>query len=209
MKYATPGSLRSHLQEAVHACVILSERLENVLATPLQHLPGEVRHGKVSAAPVPWYTTAAWLITDLHAESRRMEATMRVHANQPTRQRGGSDLNTYKALESVVAVSWAVEDEFVQECTRWIEKWCGRARIALGEADEPRRLPRQPGQKDPACPFCTERTLRFWALSGAVRCVNPACFLEDGRKASARMEYSNVASDFVLVWNDNSVGVPV
>jgi hypothetical protein len=203
------GSLRDQLQEAIEDCIVLNERLERILPTPLHHLPGEIRHGKVSAAPVPWYTQAAWLIMDLHAESREMESRLRLYAAQPVRVRGGSSDNTYKALEAVMAISWAVEDNCVQECRRWIDRWCGRARIALGETDEPRRLPRQPGQKDPACPYCTERTLRFWALSGMVRCVNPACRLDDGQKPSARMEYSNIASDFILVWSDNSVGVPV
>lgn len=203
----TPGSLRAQLQDAVSNCISLNKRLEQVLGIPIRHLPGEMRHGKVSSAPVPWYSTAAWLIFDLHAEARDMESRLRIHAGQPIRDRGGSSNNTYKALEGVLSVSWAVDDGYVQECRRWLEKWCGRARIALGELDEPRRLPRQPGQKDPSCPFCTERTLRFWALSGIVRCINPSCAMEDGRKPSARIEFSKIAADFVLVWADNSVGV--
>ncbi len=216
MRKNAAESLRDRLQDTVRNCIVLNERLENVLHIPQQHLPGEIRHGKVSAAPVPWYTTAAFLITDLSAETRRTERELREDAGQPVRYRGGSNLNTYKSLESIVAISWIVDDEPVKECTRWMDKWCGRARIALGEMDEPRQLPRQPGQKAPSCPFCLERTLRFWALSGMVRCINPACFIDieeqdpkKKRKPSARMEFSNVAGEVILVWNDNSVGVSV
>jgi hypothetical protein len=198
----TAGSLRAQLREAIHECVCLNERLECVLHLPSSHLPGEIRHGKVSAAPVPWYTTAAYLITDLHAESRGMESRLRLVAGHPVRKRGGSGDNTYKALEGVMSVSWAVDDGRVMECTRWLRKWCGQARIALGEKDAPRKL-------EPGCPYCQERTLWFWALSGVVRCINPACFADNGKKPQAHMEFSKVAGDFVLVWVDGSVGVPV
>lgn len=200
----TAGSLRAQLQEVIEESIRLNSHLESVLHLPMSHLPGEIRHGKVSAAPVPWYTTAAWLIMDLHAESRDMEAKLRIVAGQPSRERGGSNQNTYKALESMMAVSWAVDDGWVKECTRWLRKWCGQARIALGEKDAPRKL-------EPGCPYCSERTLRFWALSGVVRCINPACFVDkqEKKKPQAHMEYSKVAGDFVLVWSDNSVGVAV
>jgi hypothetical protein len=208
-----PGSLRDQLQEAIRSSITLNDCLERVLPTPLRHLPGEVRHGKVSAAPVPWYSGAAWLIFDLHAKSRSMENELRELAGHAQRTRGGSTGNTYKALESIMAVSWSVEDEIVKECNIWLQSWCGRAYIALGLKDEPRRLPRQPGQKDPSCPFCNERTLRFWAYTGVVRCINSECCINpestEPVKAQARMEWSTVANDFVLVWNDNSVGVPV
>ncbi len=203
-KAVKPGSLRAQLQDELRECVVLNERLELVLHLPASHLPGEIRHGKVSAAPVPWNTTAAYLITDLHAESRKMESGLRVSAGQPARRRGGSSENTYKALEGVMAVCWAVDDGYVHECMRWLKKWCGLARIALGEKDAPQKL-------EPLCPYCSERTLRFWALSGVVRCINPSCFLDEEKtqKPIAHMEYSKVAGDFVLVWSDNSVGVAV
>lgn len=206
---AAPGSLRDQLQEIVRNSITLNERLERVLPTPLHTLPGEVRHGKVSAAPIPWYSRAAYLILDLHAQAREMESVLRLIAGQPVRDRGGSNINTYKALESVVALSWAVDDGKVQECKTWLEGWEGKARIALGEADEPRRLPRHPGQPDPSCPYCSQRTLRFWALERLVRCINPSCYIDEEHKkrAIARMEFSGIVGDFVLVWSDNSVGL--
>jgi len=209
MKKSAAGSLRDCLREAVRDCITLNERLEAVIHLPQQHLSGDIRHGKVSAAPIPWFSAGAYLITDLHAESREMEARLRMTAGQPVRDRGGSGGNTYKALEAVLGLAWAVDDGRVLECTKWLERWCGRARIALGEADQPRRLPRQPGQRDPVCPYCGAQTLRYWALSGIIRCINPSCFLEDGGRAQARMEFSTIADDFVVVWSDNSVGVPI
>lgn len=186
----------------------LNAQLECALPYPAYRLADtSTRRGKASSAPLPWFTGAAWLILELHAESRAMEARLRDAAGQPARPRGGSSENTMKALEAVVAVSHAVDDKAVTDCCEWLTKWCNRARIILGEKDEPRRLPRSPGNPEPRCPWCKHCTLRFWSLEGIVRCINPVCKDEDDKKPRGRIEISKFTGEISLIWQDGLVGV--
>jgi hypothetical protein len=122
--------------------------------------------------------------------------------------RGGSNENTAWALKQIEHLAEAVEDPIVAELVSWLERWAARSLVALGEKDQARRLPQNPGEADPPCPYCENHTLRFWASRGEVRCVNPSCVDEDGRKPVAQMEYSVVAGDWVLAWKDGLTGLP-
>lgn len=207
---AKPGSVRARLQEAVSSACTLNNQLEDIIGEPSRHANngGGGKRGKISAAPIPWYSQAAFLIMDLHAWSRDEEAVLRLIIKLPPRPRGGSGPNTGRALESIIAAAWKAEDKRVAECCQWLENWTRKARIALGEVDQPQMLPRQPGQPQPRCPFCTHTTLRFWPLRGEVRCIDGSCKDEDGRKPRAVMEISSFTMDWELVWQDGVSGVP-
>lgn len=145
---------------------------------------------------------------DLHAWVRDEEAVLHLITELPVRQRGGSSTNTSKAMESIIAAAWKADDERIKDTCRWLENWARRARIALGEVDQPQFLPRQPGQPAPKCPFCKHTTLRFWPLRGEVRCIDVSCSDEEGRRPRAIMEISSFTMSWELVWQDGISGVP-
>lgn len=134
--------------------------------------------------------------------AREMEDDLRLRLKLPRGVRGGSSANTSKALEAVCRLAEGVDDRSVQDCTRDVDRWIRRAQIALGQTEPPRRIPRLPGEKEPACPFCENHTLRMFPVAGLIKCVTPKCTDEEGRKPEARMEYSPHVGDFVLVWQD-------
>jgi hypothetical protein len=126
----------------------------------------------------------------------------------PQRPRGNSNANTRKALEAVCQLSEGTDDFMVRVCTKELEKWSRRASIALELTEVPKRLPRNPGTPEAACPFCHNHTLRMRSLEGKIYCVNPGCKDDEGRKPEARMEYSPVTGNWEVVWQDNIVGLP-
>lgn len=206
---AAPGSLRARLQELIKEASQLNIQLEDAIPEPSRHSSGpQAKRGKISAAPIPWFSRAAFLMLDLHAAARDREATLRMCAGQPVRPRGASDANTRLALQAIGAVSWAVDDGRVEDVVLWLEGWCRKALIALGEMDEPQFLPQLPGEKQPRCPFCYKSTLRMWPLRGEVRCINPGCRDEEKRKPRARMQYSEFTKNMELIWQDGIIGVP-
>ncbi len=205
---AKPGSIHARLLEAVSEARGLNDQLETVIGEPISHQNTAVKRGKIAAAPIPWYSQAAYLLLDLHAWSREREALMRMAAQLPARDRGGSSSNTGLALESNISVAWNTDHGRVEECCSWLEQWARKARIALGEVDRPRLLPQFPGQSQPKCPFCQHTTLRFWPLRGEVRCIDSSCTDPDGKRPRAVMEISSFTHNWELIWQDGGVGVP-
>jgi len=200
-------TLREDLKQVVQAVLVVNQRLEAVVATPVRRVRDEAKRGRVDHSQPPWNAAVAHLITDLHARSRELERELRDRASLSLLHRGGGSSNTRAALEAALSVAEAVPDADVAAALRWLVGWTRRAQVALGVRDQPRRLPRRPHEVEPRCPYCLNHTLRFWATRGEVRCVNPCCVDEAGRRPAALMEYSCVAMDWVLAWRDGSVGV--
>lgn len=194
-------AIRAELRKSVKNVLELNEKLESVIAIKPKQ-PSGVFHGKIDHSPPPWASSVANCILDLHADSREMEEWLRVSLELPYRHRGGSSANTRKALESVIRLAETVDDHVVKEYTRKLDRWCKRALVALGIIEAPGRIPRLPGENEPACPWCANHTLRMFPVAGLIKCVTPKCFDEEGRKPEARMEYSPYVGDFVLVWQD-------
>lgn len=188
---------------------MLLGRLSELIAHPASRVNSESKHGKVDHSQPPWNAAVAHLILDLHAESRTMEADLRWLLDMPFMLRGGKDNNTYLALNAVLNLAEAAEDIDVAQCVKWLNSWCSRAAITLGDKEFPQHLPRDVGQSEPRCPYCEHLTLRFWSIRGEVRCINPECLDESQRRPVARMEYSIIAQEWVLAWKDGSVGVRV
>jgi hypothetical protein len=143
--------------------------------------------------------------------SRSTEAQFRSQAGQPVRRRGGSDKNTIFALESIASFTEAVDDRVIVKALRDFTSWVNQARRVLGELELPQRLPRLPGQSEPVCPFCKQRSLRAFPLYGYIVCVLPLslCHDAEGRKPRAQLEYSSFTKQLELVWQDSCVGLPV
>lgn len=200
-------TLRDDLRQTVVTVLEVNQRLEAVIGVPTSRSRDEAKRGRVDHSQPPWNAVVAHLITDLHARSRELERDLRDLAGLSLLYRGGSSDNTRVALEAMLNVAEAVEDRDVSVVLNWLDSWVCRAQVALGTRDQPRRLPRQPQSTEPRCPYCLSHTLRFWASRGEVRCVNPSCVDETGRRPAALMEYSAVAMDWVLAWRDGGVGV--
>lgn len=201
------AAIRTRLRDAVAHALSLNQRLESVIAVKSRQNSGGF-HGKIDHSQPPWSAPVASAVMDLHAMSREAEGRLRASLSLPCRARGGSSDNTRGALESLLRLSEGAQDAFVRENIRWLDGWCRKASIALGETEIPRRLPRTEKQDEPSCPFCECRTLRMLPLYGIIRCINPECTDDQDRKPSARLEYSGIAGEMVLRWQDDIIGLP-
>lgn len=211
MKPDQGPALRDQLTQRVEQCLALSRWLELTVAPQGRQVGRDASagYGRGTGSRPPWSSRVAHLVTDLHANARLHEHRLRLaNGLHGPYERGGSDANTVLALKAWNQLAVSAPDEDVARALAWTVSWTGRAFVLLGERDEPHRLPRQPGSPEPRCPYCEKMTLRFWAGRGLVRCVNPACQTEDGKRPAASMVYSNVAMDWVLAWNDGVVGIP-
>lgn len=198
-------ALRRDLRDSVSHALACDERLRAVIARRPSQASGTF-HGKVDFSQPPWHAAAANAHLEFHALARHAERDMRMALGQRYRVRGGSDLNTAKALESACRLAENADDRQVMTLTGQLESWSSRAMVALGEKEQPKRLPRSPGMPEPACPGCGNHTLRISPLEERVFCIRK-CTDEDGRRLCARMEYSAVARDWVMVWQDGTAGV--
>jgi len=198
-------AIRTRLKDSAQHAWKLNERLECVIAVKSQTGQGGF-HGKIDHSQPPWCASVAHAIMDLHARSRDAEACLRISLRLPKRERGGSNGNTLRALENIVRLSQGAQDSYVISNTKWLDGWSRKASIALNETELPRRLPRVEGSPEPPCPWCRGRTLRMFPLHGTVKCLNPECKDEEGRKPLARLEFFE--QEMVLRWQDDIIGIP-
>lgn len=200
-------AIRESLKDSVQHAIALDIRLELLIAERPSRPSGNF-HGKIDFSSPPWHAPVAHCHFDLHALSRKLERDLRAELNLPRRYRGGSSSNTPKALHAVHRLAQGADDFMVRLSAKELEKWSRRASIALEITEPPKKLPRLPKEPERLCPFCKNRTLRIISLEGKIYCVNPACKDNEGRKPEARLEYSAIVNDLVLVWQDNAVGLP-
>lgn len=200
-------AIRTRLRESADHALSLDGKLALLIAERPSRPSGNF-HGKIDFSQPPWYAPVAHSHLELHALSRKIEREMRAELNLPRRYRGGSSLNTGKALDAVCKLAAAADDFMVRLSSREIEKWSRRASVALELTELPKRLPRSPGNPEPKCPFCENRTLRTKPLSGTISCINPSCKDEKGKRPEAHMEYSEVIRDWTMIWQDGIGGIP-
>lgn len=201
------SSVRDRLSDAVKQAASSYRQLSLIIATQPSQLPSWGTTGKPSSKP-PWFSAAAHLVMELHHDIRAEERRLRVMLSLPLRERGGSDANTYKAMKVITSLAEAAGSEPAASAASWLERWHGRAARVLGDASPVSHLPRQPGEKERPCPFCQCLTLRFWSFEGRVRCINPSCRDDEGRRPAARIEYSGFTHQLELVWQDSCLGLP-
>jgi hypothetical protein len=149
--------------------------------------------GTAPGSAPPWNGAAVLCRLDLHALARELEREWRAGAGLPVRERGGSDQNTRQALHVLVRLSSTVDNRILVQGMREMTRWLRCARMVLGDAERPRRIP-----GGESCPGCRMRTLRLWTTAGIVRCVNPACAKE------GRIEWNEREGGGVLIWNEDA-----
>jgi hypothetical protein len=198
-------ALRTRLRVNVQDALVLLARLEAVIAVKTAQ-PSGASHGKIDHSSPPWNSQAADAALDFHAWCREAEATMRLRLGFPARFRGCSAPNTRNALNSVTRLAEGSADAVVRENARWLDSWCRRAGIILGEAESAKRLPRAAGEGEAVCPWCRKDTLRQLALAGVIMCIDPTCRDDEGRRPRAQLEYFD--GRFELRWQDGVMGTP-
>jgi hypothetical protein len=201
-------AIRDELRGSVNHAWNLNGQLEVVVAVKVKQQG--TFHGKVDFSQPPWHAPVANAITDLHAMAREMEAWLRLSQGLPRRDRGGSSENTRRALENVVRLSEAAQDGTVRGHRRDMDRWNRQAKAALGQAEMPKKLPRQPGEAERACPFCKKHTLRMTPLGlkkdEQIKCIDPSCEDDEGRRPTAQVEYFQ--GELILRWMDGVIGLP-
>jgi hypothetical protein len=207
MTAALAKSSRERLSIAVDAARQSYWRLEALITTSVAD-SGNVGSRQAPHSKPPWNTAAAVLILDFTREVRAAELRLRLALQLPIRLRGGSDKNTMIALGMLKPLAEAAGDGQAMNEASWLEKWDAGARRALGEASQLTRLPRQPGERERPCPFCVCFTLRYLPLHGVVKCVNPGCRDEEGRRPTAKIEWSEFTESLELIWHDGVSGLP-
>jgi len=195
-------ALRDKLREAADHAIFLNSQLELVVSVKPRQ-PSGVFHGKIDFAQPPWHAPVANCIMDLHAESRRLENTVQRAVNLPERKRGGSSGNTVKAIQALCGLCVTADEFTVRMATAALGAWSRRASIVLSLTEAPKRMPRNPGEPEPACPWCKHHTLRLFPLDEKVCCIDSECVDEEGRRPRAAMRYSPIVGDFILIWQND------
>lgn len=202
-----PGTIRSELVKAVYRTWVLNELLENDVAEPVGRNPGSGVGGNSTGSRPPWNSQAAELILDLRIKSRQCEWDFTFQVLGHGTVRGDSDRNTWLALYRVTDLMGAVTDRVVLSALTVFRAWIGRAEVLLGQAEPIRRLPREFGEKEQCCPWCSYRTLRCRSDTGTVFCVNPACRDSDGERPKAVIGVSD-GGELTLLWQDGTHRIP-
>lgn len=199
------------VEELIRETCELHLALERLVAEPERRAGG--RGVRVLESKIPWNAQAAALVLELRELARRLEGQLLLDllgevpaARGPAR--GGSDENTRLALGALPGLVAGLGDDGSANLVMLrLGRWVGRARVVLGEAEPLEHLPRQPDGREPACPFCHAHTLRFQRASAMVRCVNPDCRDERGRRPRGRVELGQISGQPMLLWQSGDVGV--
>src|SRR5260370_41626453 len=125
-------AIRPRLKDSVGHAIDLDARLEEFI-TYRPHQPSGNFHGKIDFSQPPWHAPAAYSHLDLHSLSRKLERELRSELRLPWRPRGGSAVNTRKALEAVCRLAEGPNDSIVRLRPGEREKWTRRAMKILTE----------------------------------------------------------------------------
>lgn len=210
MAQGDDGSVYTRIADATSVLIILLERLQQEIPHKPSRQPsagGVPRGGHGPLAS--WNSQAALLFLEIHSGIRELETDAKYSLSGRIRTRGGSDSNTVIAFEGLPGLLAAADGSLALTVARRLEGWAHRARLVLGEIEPFSRLPRLPGEGEPACPWCERQTLRYRPYSGAVRCVNPACQDSQGNQPEGRLDIGQYSGEPVLAWADGSTGVGV
>jgi hypothetical protein len=153
----------------------------------------------------PWNTAAAAAVLDAHEGIRRAEASLRRQVTgHPGDRRGGSTVNTYRALDAVVRLAEAIPDEDRVRIARILRRWDAATRRLTAVDQLARWIPirAQAGGRPPACPYCRTFSLRVAERSGVIVCFYPGCADADGERPYGRLDMSRITGDPVIAWND-------
>lgn len=200
-----PGSIRARLRTTADQARRLNSALE--LEVPHRQVRGS-SHGQISrqkrpVAPIPWNSVAAELTIEFAYEIRRMETHLkeRITGGYP-RRRGSSSINTHHAVDSVVNLCEACSDGDVLGILNYLTGWARRAETYFDPGGGLHRLPREPGQGEPRCPYCQRKCMRWNPARALAVCVNPDCRNSDGQRPRWSAEFTVTDSQLTFRWDE-------
>lgn len=120
--------------------------------------------------------------------------------------RGASAANTAASLRAIPDLAAKAGDPHATGAARLLARWCREAR-EVRDIDTSERwvpVPRLPGTKVPACPYCLTYALRMQVRAGVVRCTNPECRDPDGHRPKAHVAIGQISQEGVLVFRDGA-----
>lgn len=207
IKIANGGDHLNQLRSLVCDVKRAYDLLEDLIPQPGSRGSSDGRRATRVGSSPSWHAQAAYLVLELGQLVRGLERSMRGRVTNGSQSRGGSNANTFLALDSLVGFSSAVGEDDVIDAVASLRRWLVSARTALGEVEPWTRLPRQPGMEEPRCPWCGYLTLRYQAHSGHVRCVNPNCLDDDENHPAGTVELGRFSGELILAWRDGSIGL--
>ena len=205
-----PVALHVRITDAAAALDAIIQRAEDEIPEKKRNPHGGFGSGKGGHGPLAaWNSQAALWILEVHQGLRETEQNLAYGITGRLRdQRGGSDRNTRKILSSLPSLAAGADYAVAMDLARKLERWAFRGRLILGEIEPLARLPRLPGQPDPACPFCKSiGTLRVRHATGVVVCLKPSCRDSDGNRPQGRIEIGAYSGEAGLAWSDGTSGV--
>jgi len=188
----------------------LTDEAELLITEPDQVLAA-MAGGTAAESKPPWNAAAADVVLAVHEGIRRLEFALLCEitpGRQPASRRGGSDGNTYSAIESVVRLCAAVSRNRADEVARLLDRWTAAAKRlpALDELARWTPLRRDNNNLPPDCRFCRRYSLRVAETSGVVACFTPGCRDSQGNSPVGRLGYQKVPPHRpCLMWNDGSM----
>jgi hypothetical protein len=189
----------TRLAEACEEMAAALPRAAALIAVP--DTDGTTAGGKPGSRP-PWNAAAAMALLDVHEGLRRLEPAMRLAVTgHPGRRRGGSDVNTWKALDAIEALGDGMSADAAAMAARILARWANAIMMlpAVDEAERPQRV-------QSACPYCGFPMLRVFARSGRVACLRfGSCFDSDGQHPTGRLEVSQIDGSPCVIWADGLV----
>jgi hypothetical protein len=200
---ADPGSLRERLKSSTDQAWKLYCALNAVIPFKEASKGQRISRQKLTASTIPWHGSAAGLVTDFYAEVRRLEVNLKAAVTGIRGvRRGGSDGNTRMALQSIVNLSFSVDDQTVLGILGFVDRWIRQANAVFNPDLGLHRLPRTPGEKDMRCPWCEYQTMRWQPATGIIVCINPECTTDEGVRPRWRADYEIVGDEMLFTWNE-------
>ncbi len=148
----------------------------------------------------PWNPAAANAALDAHEGLRRLEASLRLAVNgHPGPRRGGSTVNTFRALDAIGDLGAGVTAGAAARAARYLD---GLTRPveqlpAVDRAERPQRLTFP-------CPYCKIGMLRAFPRAGIVTCLPyGACWDGNGQHPKGMMEVGRLGPQ--VRWADGLV----
>ncbi len=148
----------------------------------------------------PWNPAAANAAMDAHEGLRRLEASLRLAVTgHPGFRRGGSTVNTFRALGAIEDLGAGVTGQAAARAARFIDGLV-RPVEQLPAVDKAER----PQQVSAKCPYCGLKMLRVYPREGRITCLRyGACWDSDGCHPVGMMEIGRLGPQ--VRWNDGLV----
>lgn len=162
------------------------------------------RHAPRSSEP--WQAEAASAYWTIHAGLREMVNDLRIDRGLYELAWSGHDGETGRVIARIRNLVPVVSADAVRDAAKRAESWVTAARqiTDIDEAERWTPVPRVPGAKPPACPYCRTFSLRMARHRGEVRCSFPGCRDGDGNPTRARMEFGARSGEAMLVFGDDT-----